>query len=70
MAFQNRKLKFPVQELDIITSRRAYPKLILPLLGRHQAANCSLTVAVAEELERRGFEVEPEDIYLGINETR
>jgi dihydrofolate synthase/folylpolyglutamate synthase len=70
IAFRNRKLSFPVQELDIITSQRTYPKIVLPLLGRHQAANCCLAVAVAEELERRGFEIELEDIYRGIKETR
>ena len=70
MRFQNRTPMFPVQEVDIITRRRSYPKIALPLLGRHQAANCCLAIAVAEELQRCGFKIELENIYQGIRETR
>jgi dihydrofolate synthase/folylpolyglutamate synthase len=68
--FDNRKLEFPVQRLDVVSSNRTYPEIILPMLGRHQAANCSLTIAVAEDLQQKGFRIELQSIYEGIRKTR
>jgi dihydrofolate synthase/folylpolyglutamate synthase len=68
--FRNRELKFPIQKLDVIGTERAYPGIVLPLLGRHQAANCCMAVAVVEELQRRGFGIELQSIYTGSGKTR
>ncbi len=68
--FENRRLAFPVQKLDAVGSEETYAGLVLPLLGRHQAANCSLAVAVVEEVRRRGFRVDAQSIRAGIEKTR
>jgi len=68
--FENRELKFPIQKLDVVSSERTYPGIVFPLLGRHQAANCCLAVAVVEELQRTGFSTELQSIYAGIRKTR
>ena len=41
-----------------------------PLVGRHQLRNVALAIAAAEELSRHGFNVSPETIERGIQETR
>lgn len=68
--FANREVRFPVQQLDVVTRERTYSGTVLPLLGEHQAANCCLAIAVTEELQRRGFAIESANIYEGIGETR
>jgi dihydrofolate synthase/folylpolyglutamate synthase len=70
IAFANRELKFPAQQLTIVTKTGTYPDILLPLLGEHQAANCCLAVAAAEELRRHGLAISPDKIYEGIRETR
>lgn len=68
--FRNRRLSLPFQEFDIASSRRQYPRVVLPLLGQHQAANACLAAAVCEELERREFDILRENIYEGIRNVR
>ncbi len=68
--FANRQVRFPVQQLDVVSEERTYPGIVLPLLGEHQAANCCLAIAVAEELQRREFSIESANIYEGIRKTR
>ncbi|NQT84113.1 hypothetical protein HQ563_13890, partial [bacterium] len=70
IGFASRELRLPVQKLDVVGKNGTYSDVILPLLGEHQAANCCLAVAVAEELQRRGFAIERAKIYEGIRETR
>jgi dihydrofolate synthase/folylpolyglutamate synthase len=41
-----------------------------PLAGRHQLRNIALAIAAAEELNRAGIGISPNDIERGIRETR
>ena len=68
--FAERRVRFPVQRFDVVSKRKTYPGIVLPLLGEHQAANCCLAIAVVEELQGRGFAIDAEKIYEGIKETR
>lgn len=40
------------------------------LLGRHQAENAAASIAIVEELVRKGYEVNDEDIRQGVRSTR
>lgn len=68
--FRNRRLSLPFQEFDVASSRRQYPKVVLPLLGQHQAANACLAAAVCEELQSREFDISREHIFEGIQNVR
>jgi dihydrofolate synthase/folylpolyglutamate synthase len=41
-----------------------------PLIGRHQLRNVALAIAAAEELNQHGFTITPQQIAMGISETR
>ncbi len=68
--FLNRRVKFPVQRLHVLTPQKRYDNVALPLLGQHQAVNCCLTVAAVEEVERCGFAIASDSIRRGIRGTR
>lgn len=68
--FRNRRLLLPCQEFDIASSRRQYLKVVLPLLGQHQATNACLAAAVCDELERREFDISREHIFEGMRNVR
>ncbi len=62
----NRKPQFPFQRLDIVTGTRAYTGMTLPLLGEHQAVNCCLAVAAAEQLEQQAQAIDSQTIHQGV----
>lgn len=41
-----------------------------PLIGRHQLRNVALAIATAEELNQHGFSITPQQIAMGISQTR
>lgn len=48
------------------TERRTYPRIDPLLLGRHQAGNAAVAIAVAEILEREYFDISEMEICLGL----
>ncbi len=49
----------------VVTSRRSWGPIELPLLGPHQARNAAVALATIDVLADRGFAVEPEDVERG-----
>ena len=41
-----------------------------PLIGRHQLRNVALAIAAAEELNQHGFTITPQQISMGVAQTR
>lgn len=41
-----------------------------PLIGRHQLRNVALAIATAEELNQHGFAITPQQIAMGVAQTR
>ncbi len=48
------------------TRNGTYPRVPLALLGRHQIANASLAIAVAEALQKKGYKIPSSAIAKGI----
>jgi len=65
-----REIRLPVQQLRIVSGRTSYLDVALPLLGEHQAANCCLAIAAAEEMEHHGFAIGSKNIYEGLKRTK
>lgn len=58
------------QRLHVRTWRDAWPDLCIPLLGRHQAANCAVAVAAVEALRERGWTIPHEAVSGGLSQVR
>jgi dihydrofolate synthase/folylpolyglutamate synthase len=64
--------------LDQTAGRNVFPLSVMgeeievdyPLPGRHQARNLALAITVAEELNRSGFHISPQEIERGLHRTR
>src|SRR5262249_61777799 len=41
-----------------------------PLIGRHQVRNLALAIAAAEELNKHRFTITPQNVAIGVRETR
>jgi dihydrofolate synthase/folylpolyglutamate synthase len=51
--------------VEVKTWRRAWPSVLLPMLGAHQAQNAAVALASLDALVEQGFTVEPEDVARG-----
>lgn len=47
---ENIRYTYRGMQFDIITSRRRYENMAIPLLGTHQAMNCALAMALCEDV--------------------
>jgi dihydrofolate synthase/folylpolyglutamate synthase len=52
-----------------VEGRRKYGELFSPLVGEHQAANATLAIAMAEDLETFGYVISEEAVRRGIAEV-
>ncbi len=68
--WENRKSMQSTQKFDVRTKKNIYKEIVLPLLGKHQADNCSVALGVMEELQRKGVKITKENIYKGLRATK
>jgi dihydrofolate synthase/folylpolyglutamate synthase len=56
--------------LRVRGTRDSYGGLFLPLLGRHQAANCAAAIGAIEGLRSIGLEISPQAVREGVASVR
>jgi dihydrofolate synthase/folylpolyglutamate synthase len=56
--------------VSVVTQRRSWPVLEVPLPGEHQAANAAVAVAAVEELQARGFHIPDDDVARALARVR
>jgi len=61
-----RELDYPIFTSSFKTAKRSYPKVDLGLIGRHQAENASVAIALAESLGDAGFDISDFEICTGL----
>ena len=72
--YQHRPAKVDAQtwepsQVSVWTAKNEYPELSQGLIGEHQAANATLAIACAEELQRQGTALSPVAIREGLTCT-
>ena len=60
----------PVIAVNFETDNDTYHDMILGLAGKHQVVNALTAVNIAEALREFGFQIEKEDIWLGLEKAR
>jgi dihydrofolate synthase / folylpolyglutamate synthase len=66
----NVQLKPTGSRFSLRTPEHGYPRLEIPLAGRHQLENAVLAVRTLEECSRRGLRVSPDQIVEGLRSVR
>lgn len=56
--------------LSLTTDNSRFEHLHVPLLGAHQAINCSLALGLLDALKGRGFEIDDQKAMAGLSDVR
>lgn len=58
---------YPIYTQTFRTERAFYPRIDLGILGRHQAENAAIALAVIEILQDEGYGISEMDLFLGLS---
>ena len=61
---------YPIISASFKTEKNIYPKIDLGLSGRHQIANASLAIGIAEILREFDFRISEREIWLGLETAK
>jgi dihydrofolate synthase/folylpolyglutamate synthase len=70
LRWQPRHYSWEGSVVDVESTRRAYPKLEVPLAGPHQLLNAATAIATAEQLEDQGLPISEDGIRQGMKRVQ
>jgi dihydrofolate synthase/folylpolyglutamate synthase len=65
--FETSREHGPHTRICLVTPTSRFEHLRVPLLGKHQAINCGLALAMLDKLKSRGYEIDNEKAMEGLN---
>ena len=68
--FESSRAFGPHTRLSLTTDNSRFEHLHVPLLGAHQAVNCSLALGILDALKGRGFEIDDQKAMAGLANVR
>jgi len=68
--FESSRAFGPHTRLSLTTENSRFEHLHVPLLGAHQAINCSLALGILDALKGRGFEIDDQRAIAGLSNVR
>ncbi len=68
--FESSREAGPQARICITTATSHFDHLLVPLVGEHQAINCSVALGVLDVLKGRGFAIDDEKVTVGLTKVK